>query len=145
MKRYCQLDADGGLLTSGGRKEMAALVVPAGVMTMPEEVTVIRSFYVSGPTMTSERQALVRVDYVHLGFLETATGRFRQEAPGLHLAGDLTLSLSGDAWKIDGPVPGAFVTVASATRYVADLRHKTTAINVRKNADRTLAALKRLR
>jgi hypothetical protein len=37
------------------------------------------------------------------------------------------------------------VTVATAIRYVTELREKTADGSVRKNADRTLAALKRQR
>ena len=144
VERYCRLDAAGARLTAEGRKELAKFVTPVD-MTMPREVALIRTFSVADPVTLTDRRARIGIDYTHLGFLETATARLRLEAPGLWEKEVVTLSRSDAAWKIDGPLQWSFVTVAATRVYVTRLRAQTTDPAVKRNADRTLAALKRLR
>jgi hypothetical protein len=51
----------------------------------------------------------------------------------------------GQEWRIEGPVPEPHLTVDAAIRYVNEIRANTKDATIRKNADRTLAALKHIR
>jgi hypothetical protein len=48
-------------------------------------------------------------------------------------------------WRIEGPVPEPHLTVDAAIRYVTKIRTDTKDATIRKNADETLATLKRFR
>ncbi len=60
--------------------------------------------------------------------------------PSPRAAGDGVAGASGASpvSKIDGPVPPPHITVGAAIRYVTELRDKTTADRIRKNAGRAL-------
>jgi hypothetical protein len=51
---------------------------------------------------------------------------------------------SGES-RIEGPMPCPHLSVDAAIRYVTELRRNATSDTLRKNADKALASLKRLR
>ena len=48
-------------------------------------------------------------------------------------------------WRIEGPVPEPRLGVEAAIRYVTEVRANTKDAAMRKNADQTLASLRRFR
>jgi hypothetical protein len=61
-------------------------------------------------------------------------------------SGEISRQAGGPGqWRIEGPVPEPHLTVDTAIRYVAELRASVKDPAIRRNADNTLAALKRLR
>lgn len=146
---FCKMDADGKLLTSNGRRDIAALFAQPGPMR-PEKIRVVAKYSLSYASIADDNTAGVRAMYTFLGSLDTS-GRFEPESAGPMEIKDFSLVLAGGSssaspiWKLDGPVPAPSVTVATAVRYVTELRDSTKDPAVRRNADRTLAILKRPR
>jgi hypothetical protein len=59
--------------------------------------------------------------------------------------GGTTEARGAPEWRIKEPDPFVTLTVATAIRYVTEMRDKTTDPTIKKNADETLAKLKSLR
>lgn len=153
IQRFARLDADGGQLIPDGWNQIASLFVQPGPRRSPASLSIVRDGVgVSKAKITSDRTAIARLDYTHLGFLDIASGVYRVEHSGLHLLEHIKLVLvpaatsqGASLWKIEGSVPDPNITRTAAIRYVTQLLKTTKDEKVRKNAGRTLAALKRER
>lgn len=143
-RQYCRLAVDGARLTAKGRKQMADLG-RAFDTTAPREAIVITTLEATSHTMVNDRQASIRIDSTYVGQLDLTTARLTREVPGLHGLDGFTMSLADGRWRIDSPQPAPYVGVRAAIRYVTELRDRATDASVRKNADRTLAALSQIR
>lgn len=151
LKRFCDLDAQGEQLSPDGWKKVAALFVSPGE---PRRVTivVVRDFVVSTPSLEKDR-AEFYVEYVELGRIDLSKMRFYSPLPsGIKVRAGFYAARQpgagpGEAaeWKIQGPVPEPHLTVDMAIRYATDLRASAKDDAVRTNADKTLAALRRIR
>lgn len=149
--RFCELDSHGAQLTSDGWQKIAALFVNPGP---PRRDRIIVTNDRGGPLRSTPEGAKVDVgrEYIWLGQIALPQVRFSDadagikvvEAVGIHM-----VKVSGpsgtEEWRIEGPVPEPHLTVDAAIRYVAGILANTKDADIRKNADRTLAALKRLR
>ena len=153
LVRFCDLDVQGGQLTPEGWQKTAALFAEPG-KRQRYGITVIRDYVVSRPLI--ENQAEFYVEYIELGRIDLSKIRFSSPLPaGIKVRAGFQLKQSGTTpvghradraeWKIEGRVPEPHLTVDSAIRYVTELRTDAKDPAARKNADRTLAALKRLR
>lgn len=148
---FVKLDSQGAQLTSDGWQEVAALFVTPGAPRRS------RIFVTDGggpgrPTPEGKKVGFVR-DYLQFGHIELPQLHFSAadgSPGGAHLrAGFDLVKVSGPngelEWRIEGPVPEPVVTIDAAIRYVIEVRANTKDAVLRNNADRTLAALRRLR
>jgi hypothetical protein len=148
--RFCELDAQGAQLTAEGWQKVSALFVQPGVPRR-EVIMVVRDFVVSHPFPESHKVGFI-VDYTPVGLIYRSRARFSPLPSSLQIKGDVFVawqsSGQGDKsamWRIEGPVPDPHLTVDTAIRYVTQLRSSAKGDDTKKNADKTLAALKRLR
>lgn len=143
--RFCLLDEQGEQLTSEGWQTVAALFAKPGTRRY-KKIIVVRDFVVSPPRMDNGR-AEFYAEYVQIGEIDIQEMRFSTPAPpGIKVrAGLYTVRQPGGNWMIEGPVPMPHVNVATAIRFVTQLRTQAEDAATRRNADRTLAALKRFR
>ena len=126
----------------------------------------VRDFAVSPASIADDNTDAVTAEYIDLLEMDSVTASIepgRLPPGGIKVRNDFTLILTngpppraagdgvaGDAgasgaspvWKIDGPVPPPHITVDAAIWHVTELRDKTTADRIRKNAVRALASLK---
>jgi len=161
--RFCELDANGGQLTPEGSRTIAALFAAPG-SARSGKVGVVSSFKVnrvSSKDGSADDNGTIkyRVEYTLLGVIEPSQAEFSPTPATLLVEPTLfTLKRYGNRvgarpgnhaaasdWLIEGPVPEPNLNVDSAIRYVTELRAKAANDAVRRNADRALAALKRLR
>jgi hypothetical protein len=148
---FCKLDAQSGQLTDDGWQKIAALFVNPG---KPRRDRIIISDG-GGPLRSTPEGGKLGVgrEYIRFGQIDFPQVRFSNgELPpgakiregGLHV-----IKVSGpgapEEWRIEGPVPLPVVTVNAAIRYVIEIRTNTKDAVIKKNADRTLAALRRFR
>ena len=141
LKRFCELDVEGRQLTPEGRQEIAKLFV-APTTPQPNIIVVVRDFVISPPALNG-RQAEFYVEYLTLGRLELSGATFTRLPPLKVRAGfDLVVSDDG-MWRIGGAPPEPHLNVASAIRYATQLRDASKDEGIRKNADKTIRALKR--
>jgi hypothetical protein len=159
LERFCELDALGGQLTPEGRRDIVALFVKPGAPRL-DKIIIVRDFVVSHPAF-EKNSAEFYVEYIQLGQISVSLARFSYLPPLKVRAGfDLvpsgklsevgpgekeTRSAGATGWLIEGSPPPPHLTVDAAIRYAAELRAKTTDVALRKNAEKTIAALKRLR
>lgn len=151
VRRFCRLDRDGAQLTPKGREEIAALFVRPGKPPDATEVGVLKDrFDIRPPLRIRDDLAEVRADYTHLGFLNLTSAVFRTEAAYLHLIADFRVTLTNPPtagapriWKIEGEMPPPLLGVTGAIRFLEDLRARTDDARIRRNADRSIAGLKR--
>lgn|GEM_PF-5158874 len=124
-----------------------------------DKIIVVRDFVVSHPALEKDR-AEFYVEYIQLGQINPSLARFSRLPPVKVRAGfDLVLTAKPELgpsqtvtqvqrpaeWRIMGSPPEPHLTVDAAIRYATDLRTKATDVAIRKNAEKTIAALKRLR
>jgi hypothetical protein len=111
---------------------------------------------VGGPLRATREGEKIGVGREHLLFGQIKLPEVRFSAvdnlpPGIKVRGHFTYEVkvtgaSGSTeWRIEGPVPEPVVTVDAAIRYVTVLRGNTADPIIRKNVDRTLAALTHFR
>jgi hypothetical protein len=169
VEQFCELDAAGKQLTSEGWPEVARLFARP---TTPRrgKVIVVKDFVIPD-AMVVGNKAELWVEYIYLGQLNSA-GRFsdlyfppeassvrgpvkvrvvynlilaeRHWQPGAD--GGPAREITGPAeWRIEGSAPEPRVTVDTALRYLTHMRDKSSDPVIKKNADRSIATLKRLR
>jgi hypothetical protein len=147
--RFCKLDAQGGQLTADGWRNIAALFVNPGNRRLGRIVVTDGA----GPRGASHEGEKIGVgrDYIKVGQIDIPRLRFSavEGLPaGVIVREDFgyLLKVPGangvQKWRIGGPVPEPRVTVETAIRYVTEVRAKTIDAAIKRNADRTLAALK---
>jgi len=155
LERFCELDAQGEQLVPDGWQKVAALFLTPGAPRR-DRIIVIRDFVASRPAF-EKGGAEFYVEYIQLGQIDPSQGRFSilptmKVRAAFHVinpsvprsGAGVDQSAESDEWRIAGPVPDPHVTVDAAIRYATELRTKVTDPTTRRNADATLAALKRL-
>ncbi|MGB6484639.1 MAG: hypothetical protein WBE86_14225 [Candidatus Acidiferrales bacterium] len=90
--------------------------------------------------ITMPRRVVKTIDFLNFELVLTDK-RWTRDQFGL-MSGSVTQPLQ---WEIlDGPEQDIYITIDTALRYVAEMRTKTSDPVIRKNADSTLAELKRM-
>lgn len=146
---FIKLDSQGAQLTDDGWQKVAALFINPGPRRR-NRIVVSDGGRPLLPGPEGARTGMGR-DYLELGHIELPQLHFSAADPGgyrIRVLFDLVkVSGSNGAsdWRIEGPVPEPVVTVEAAIRYVSGVRGNAKDAVIRKNADRTLAALRRLR
>jgi hypothetical protein len=164
LQRFCELDAKGKQLDDQGSREIAALFVRQGDHR-PEKVVVIRDFVVSLPSSTDKKKAEFYVEYIYLGQIDLSNAQFSrlpnfplgpskvrsafnlvsETNPSTGPGGSMQAPQPMSEWRIDGSPPEPHLTIAACISYIKQMRDKTADPAVRKNAEKTLVALGRLR
>jgi hypothetical protein len=150
--RFCELDSQGGQLTSDGWQKIAALFVNPGTPRHDRIIVTDRG----GQLRPAPEGGKVGVGREHLQYGQIDLPQIRFSAvdglpPGAKIreAFMYVVKVTGPGgaqeWRIEGPVPEPHLTVDAAIRYVNEIRANTKDATIRKNADRTLAALKHIR
>jgi hypothetical protein len=115
---------------------------------------VVKDFVVSRPILSGNR-AEFYVEYIQLGKLNYSDGKFTH-LPPLKVRAAFTVVLMDEhsahqsdkvgepKWRIEGSAPEPHITVASALKYVTELRDKTKDVLTRKKAEKTIAVLQNL-
>jgi hypothetical protein len=152
--RFCELDSQGGQLTPDGWQKIAALFVNPGT---PRRDKIIVTDDRGGPLRSAPEGGKIGVgrEYILFGQIELPQFRFSAVdglPPGakiIEAVGIYVVKIQGpggtEEWRIEGPVPEPHLTVDAAIRYVTKIRANTKDNTIRRNADRTLAALGRFR
>jgi hypothetical protein len=163
LVRFCDLDARGAQVTPDGWQKVAGLFATPAT-PQRDRIMVVRDFVVSqgsekGRSPLGERMVGFHVVYTLLGLIDSSEARFDPIPPTMHVepslfvvrqlarrSGGVSSPVGESAeWRIGGAVPEPHLCVDAAVRYTTDLRAGTTNDTIRRNADRTLAALRRLR
>jgi hypothetical protein len=156
LARFCDLDAQGGQLSPEGWEKMAALFVTPGAPRR-EKILVVKDFAISDPAFDA-RRAQFYVEYLEVGQIESASARFSSlpsmnvrvsfdlvKASGIK-SGAHSSEAEGPAdWRIAGSMPAPHLTIGAAIRYATELSTNAKDAGIRQNADKSVAALKRLR
>jgi hypothetical protein len=149
--RFCELDSRGAQLTPDGWQKIAALFVKPGA---PRRDRIIVTDKRGGPLRSTPEGGKIGVgrEYIWLGQIDLPQVRFSDTDAGIKVVeaqGIYMVKITGpggtEEWRIEGPVPEPHLTVDAAIRYVTEILASTKDAAIRKNADRTLAALKRIR
>jgi hypothetical protein len=156
VMRFCQLDAQGEQLTPNGWHKMETLFATP-VVPRPDKIMVIKDFVVSHGFPEKDKVGFV-VDYTPVGSIDLSEGIFSPLPPTLQVRVDLFVNqvrpesrgTSGQAaehaeWRIQGPPPEPHLRVHATIQYLSRERANAKDAHFRKNADQTLATLKRLR
>lgn len=157
------MDADGKQLSLDGRRELSAFFVQSGQKPL-EKLVVVKDFAVSNASIIDENSADVFVEYVFLGWLDSATALFEQGAisalkereeyrlvrtsqNGQTVSANTTAQdeLSPLEWKIQGPLRNPRITLDTAIRYVTETRDYAGDLAVKTNANHALATLNSIR
>jgi hypothetical protein len=165
LEEYCKMDAEGKQLSPDGWKEMARFFVRPAVPHLAKLI-VAKNFGVGNASLTQEEKANVSAFYTYLGEINRRTGRFGLallgQEPVSNIPGqaDYTLYLTDThwelepdgttikevtgplEWKLEGPPYDPRITVDTAIRYMTEMRQKSTDPTFRRNAAKTLTALK---
>lgn len=153
--RYCKLDGQGAQLTASGWKQVRALFTTSGVPPRGR-IMVIRDFVVSRPFPEKGKTGFI-VDYTPVGWIDLLRAGFQPLPRTLEVRSDLfVIGIPGsseklkqrgkpDEWLIEGPIPQPRVTIDAAIRCLTELRASAKDVVIRKNAGKTIVALKALR
>jgi hypothetical protein len=141
--RYCELESRGETLSPDGWQRMAALFVAPGA-PWHDRVMVVRDFGVSRPLPEQGRIGFV-VSYRPFGEIDPSEARFSPLPQSLYVKGGFFVVKQSTGWRIEGPMPQPHLTVDTAIRYATELRANAKEVAIRKNADRMISMLKRLR
>ena len=140
--RYYKLSLDGARLTSEGCAECDKLRIGPSTH-VPRSIDVIEKVSLSEGVLSGPDVAVVDVWYSGVGTLDMVTGVLRSDTAGVLVRGDLKLKQVEGAWKVVDETAVAFIRVSAAQRYVKGLMGTSKDPVVRRNAQRTLAALNR--
>jgi hypothetical protein len=150
VQDYCAKVGAGLQLTDAGWRTIAALFAhPSERRKGP--IAVVDGCFVGDASIGPDDKADVLAESIHLLQFDPDSARVVDNSMppggGAPIRWSIKLSLdrsaAGVAWKIDDQVPPPGVTVATAIRYITDLRARTTDPHIRENATRTLALLQR--
>jgi len=152
VEAYLALETRGGRLSKAGWTRGDNFFANPVPMPVQRRVVVISDHYAVYETSVNEDRAEVSNDYEDLGRIDS-TLHYTAPPPGFlkttviyHLAKTSKLSSRAAetlAWKITDPSTTLWLNRETAMRYVLDTRDKTSDPTVRKNADQTLATLRR--
>jgi hypothetical protein len=152
FERFWKLDAAGGQLTAAGWKQIAELFVNPGTPRR-DRIIVSDGGGPLGPALEAGKVGVGR-EYIMYGQIDLPQLRFRlgDSLPGGVKLREMSIDMvkvSGsdgvDHWRIEGPVPGPVVSVDAAIQYVTAALASTKDPTIKRNAERTLASLKRFR
>jgi hypothetical protein len=149
--RFCELDSQASQLTPDGWQRIAALFWNPG-KAQRTRIIVTDGDGQFHPTPEREK-ILVGREYIEYGQISLPGLHFSAIdglPPGVKIREALpvesrTLPGGEAAWRIEGTVPDPLLSVDEAIRYVSTVRAATNEDPIRRNADRTLAALKHFR
>jgi hypothetical protein len=164
VEQFCKMDWEGKLLTSEGDEATAKLLITPHRSHQDQEIDVVDSYVVLGPNMQG-RNAHFNVDYRLWGQIDSSLRFAREEGeipnkpikdresydlvftnryndfgeggPKAVVRGPLT-------WRIGITPSRPRVGVDAAIRYVAEMRDHANDPVIKENADKTIAALKRV-
>jgi hypothetical protein len=148
-KRFINLDSRGGQLTDEGWREIASLFVNPGAPPR-QSILVTDGGALGPPTPAGEKVGFSRT-WMQFGRIDLRKMRFSTaDVPVGRIVGGFDLLRTPgpggrSEWRIEGAVHEPIVTVDAAIQYVTKVRAVTRDAVIKKNADRTLAALRRLR
>jgi hypothetical protein len=148
--RFCKLDAQGGQLTHDGWRTIAALFVNPGTHRH-DRIIVTDGCGSLGQSSEGEPIAVGRecIEYGQIDLPQVRFSALDGLPPGVKIHDLYNVvkipTASGMVWRIEGPVLEPRLNVATAIRYVIELRANAKDAIVKKNADRTLAALRHFR
>jgi len=163
VRRYEKLIAAGDLLTPAGWKRASELFEKSNPYPATGDIYVVSTGGAVGEDWVKGDRAQVETkwddDY---GTIDSAL-RYKPPSPGGHIAmaqmfslvlthaqsdgsGQGTLATTSPAaeWKFEGALRIRSATIPAALKYVARMRDRSTDPAIRKNAAKTIAALKRL-
>lgn len=157
VEYYCQYETQGGRLTDSGWEAAAPFF--AHPVPPPHERTiyVVGDYGVGGgpepvikpvdrptPDLRATAQVLFSTNSA-IGKLDPSLGLTREAIYGFDVTYKLVLTDGNPAWKFGEEGSAIFIGIPTAILYVSLMREKTTDPAVRKNADATLAALKKMK
>lgn len=155
LENFCEMDASGHQLTTEGWTEVARLFVTPG-SPHRDRVIIIRDFVVSQPVNKTDTAQLL-VEYIRLGEMNSATGKVSY-LPPLKLRKTFVITRIGrnqkvdrehmpvqHTWKIMGSPPEPHVNVDAAIVYLHTLAKDTRNPAIRRNANRGVLSLSKLR
>jgi hypothetical protein len=146
LEAFHEVVTDGAPFTQAGWRRASAMVTDPAPWK-PQTVTVYEDWFVNGtaPGATADR-AEVWTDGVSYGEYDPQTGRYSTHGDygPMKFRGPTILVRVEGRWKIYGPVPPRpGVTWQAVLRHASELRDTTTDPKIRRNAARTVAALKK--
>jgi hypothetical protein len=163
IRRYEKFIADGSLLTPEGWKRASKLFDTSDPYPRNGEIWVVSTGGLVGEDWVKEDRAQVETKWNDsFGTIDSslrlkppdASGSimmgeifslvFIHQPSGTKGAGEASETAGLGEWKIEGPRHVRTATVPVAIRYVTEMRDRSNDPVIRRNADKTIAALKRL-
>src|SRR6267154_2167860 len=153
-KRTFAMETRGGRLSKAGWTRGDRFFASPVPMPLQRHVVVISEHHSVYETSINGDRAEVSNDIEDLGRIDS-TLHYTPPPPGVlkmtaiyhlvknHPSNSSTRAAEASAWKITDPGPTLWLNRETAMRYVLDARDKTSDPAVRKNADQTLAILRR--
>jgi len=162
LLEFCTAETEGKGLTHDGWKQLTAFFVRP-LPWRKDKIHIAKDFVVSDAAIEGSKADLY-VEYIDLGELDSSL-RYTNDVPGgsievrvgykLVLGNKYWKFEDGEAdtkeatgrtkWRIDDLHPDQWITVDTAIRFLTDTLDTATDEVIRRNAMRSLAALKRLR
>jgi len=154
VEEFLAMETNGGRLTPEGWHQADAFFARPATEPSGRRIVVISPNHSVYETWTKGDQAEVYNDCEGLGRIDTALRYTPPESGVLKTTGVYRLvrtqegispasTIRSSQWKIEEPPTFLWLNKETAIRYVAAMRDKTGDPVIRKNADRTLAVLKR--
>jgi len=165
VEQFVKMDVEGERLTLEGWHRADALFTKPSKPPHPEVLVVIAKRYAVSAATDKANTTEYYMGYEEVGRIDTNSLRFAPSNSGIETRSfdKYTVVLSAvnripetakanghegtasSEWRIDGTQPTAMhLTAAAAMRYVTQMRDKTKDPAIKKNANQTLAKLKRL-
>jgi hypothetical protein len=166
VEEFCKFETTGGRLTiEGWNKAAASFLKPTPAPTQKTILVTAKDFSVWDPAFRSDTRADVIVGVTGKIWKIDPQVKFSEYSSPTEVKTSLyytvvldnkhwELGPNGQAakqvtgspeWRIEGTNDSIWLTVESAIHYVTDVRNHTSDQTIKKNADRTLVSLKRLR
>jgi hypothetical protein len=144
--RYEELVSNGALLTPEGWEKAAALFKSATPYPACGEILIKSTGGSVGETWARDNKAEVQERWTDLFGTIDSTLRYRP--PNRDASATIfiyRLAGVGQEWKFDATMNQRIATPEQALRYIGEMREKTMDPAVRANADKTSAALKKMK
>lgn len=144
--RYEELVSTGALLTPEGWEKAAALFKSATPYPASGEILIKSTGGTVGETWARDNKA--EVQEKSTDFFGTIDSTLRYRPPNRDASAAIFIyRLAGvdQEWKFAANMNQRIATPEQALRYIAEMRDKTTDPSMRANADKTIAALKKMK
>jgi len=165
VEQFCKIDAAGERLTPAGWHRADAFFVRPGPPAEDATVSIMEGDFFVGTPQVNGDTATVGVEYLELGHLDSSMRFVWATSPysPIKIRAFYTVVLTDRHWElgsdasgpreVKGPVAWrirdfqseSVVTVDTAIRYVTETRDKSTDPDLKRNADATIAVLKKLK